>query len=52
MVIITNINNIIIESFFVEIDIVGSFNHNMVGAYKYLFGIDKSIVKYIINMTK
>jgi hypothetical protein len=47
MVIITSINNIIIESFFVEIDLVKSFNHCMKQAYKYLFGISRDIVKYL-----
>ncbi len=51
MVIITRNNNIIIESFFAEIDMVRSFDHCMEGTYKYLFGISRNIVKYHKNVT-
>jgi hypothetical protein len=46
MVIITSINIIMIESFFVEIGMIRSFNHSMEWAYKYLFGISIGIAKY------
>ncbi len=51
MVIIIRINNIIIESFFVEIDMVRSFNHSMERAYKYLFGMSRDVAKYHKIMT-